>query len=129
MTATSRPRRASAGGRKPATSARPPVLAKPTTSEAASSTRIGVPRVTIRLPRLDRVRRLWRGAFPGYQPWPYSSGRPRPPQPPADGRRRVGIAARQARGAHPDDVRQHRRLLRPAQPPAEPERGPLLALA
>src|SRR5919201_6691096 len=36
MTAQSWPRRARARGSEPATSARPPVLAKPTTSEAAS---------------------------------------------------------------------------------------------
>ena len=37
--------------------------------------------------------------------------------------------ARQARGAHPRHVRGHRAALRPAQPPAEPEHRPLLALA
>src|SRR5581483_4804902 len=50
ITAHSWPRRASASGSEPATSANPPVLAKPTTSEAASKTRIAHPRL-LRLPR------------------------------------------------------------------------------
>src|SRR5207237_937218 len=62
MTAQRWPRRARACGSDPATSARPPVLAKPTTSEAARRNPIGSPSVTKRLSLLRTVPRLSYGS-------------------------------------------------------------------
>src|SRR5690348_1899336 len=60
MTAHSQPRRASALGSDPATSARPPVFAKGTTSEAANNS-FGALAVAI----LESGTRSWPGSGPG----------------------------------------------------------------